>query len=143
MGNGAVLALLKNLRVSIKDNTSAYGYSIAITGITAMMNSAGGRATPVDLVAEAGGAVSFYMLVELLAVTFLRKIRDDDGLQTRLLARMLNLLSVGGALGCAFVIAKLMSGWHAWFMAGFAGTAAFVLLEGIELYIADDLTDSE
>ena len=138
-----MFALLKNFRVSIKDNTSAYGYSIAITGITSMMNSANGKATPVDLVAGAGGAVFSYMLVELLAVTFLRKMSDDDGVQTRLLARMLSLLSVGGALGCAFVIAKLMTGWQAWFLAGFVGTTAFVVLEGVELYIADDLTGSE
>ncbi|WP_146010383.1 hypothetical protein [Acidimangrovimonas sediminis] len=135
--------LLKNFRVSVKDNTSAYGYSIAITGITSMMTATGGKATPADLFAGAAGAVCAYILVELAALLLRRQSPRDDGERTRLLARMLNLVSVGAALAVAYLIGRLMSGWSAWLTAGFVGTAAFVLLEGIELYIADEVTSSE
>lgn len=127
--------LLKNLRLSVMDNSSAYAFSITITGAYALLATIA-QPGPLEIFAGAGGAVAAFMVAELLALLLLPKDpqRSDN---VKLLGRMLNLVSVGCAMGGAYLCGLLLSGPIAWLAAGFVASLVFVGLEGLELALAD------
>ncbi|MEH6717314.1 MAG: hypothetical protein V7704_00420 [Aurantimonas endophytica] len=127
--------LLKNLRLSVMDNSSAYAFSITITGTYALLATIAAPG-PLEIFAGAGGAVCAFMVAELLTLLLLRE--DPQRSDTvKLLGRMLNLLSVGCAMGAAYLCGLLMDGPLGWLVAGFVASLIFILLEGLELALAE------
>jgi hypothetical protein len=127
--------LLKNLRLSVMDNSSAYAFSITITGTYALVATIAPPG-PIDIFAGAAGAVAAFMLAELLTLLLLREEpqRSDA---VKLLGRMLNLLSVGCAMGAAYLCGLLLAGPWSWLVAEFAASLIFIVLEGMELAVAE------
>ncbi|NDV85233.1 hypothetical protein GTW51_00795 [Aurantimonas aggregata] len=127
--------LLKNLRLSVMDNSSAYAFSITITGTYALLATIAAPG-PLEIFAGAGGAVCAFMVAELLTLLLLRE--DPQRSDTvKLLGRMLNLLSVGCATGAAYLCGLLLDGPFGWLVAGFTASLIFILLEGLELALAE------
>ena len=127
--------VLKNLRLSVMDNSSAYAYSATITGIYALLASIA-QPGPLEIFAGATGAVLAFMTAEYVALMLLPD-RLDESDSVRLLGRMLNLISVGCAMGVGYLCGIWLSGPLGWLAAGFAGSLIFVVLEGLELAVAE------
>lgn len=128
--------ILKNLRLSVMDNSTAFAFSTAITGSFALLNVAAPASAP-DIFAGAIGAVAAFMLSEWLALVFLRAQPEDESDGTRLLGRMLNFISVGCALGTTYLVGQWLSGPTAWFLGAFSSSLIFIVLEGLELAAAE------
>ena len=128
--------ILKNLRLSVMANSAAFAYSTTITGTYTLLSS-DASPTPLDVFAGAAGAVVAFMVAEGLALLFLSDQPDNDSTSTRLLGRMLNLFSVGCALGSAYLIGLWHAGPARWFLATLVASLVFVVLEGLELAVAE------
>ncbi|MEX6506772.1 hypothetical protein [Jiella sp. M17.18] len=128
--------ILKNLRLSVMDNSTAFAFSTTITGSFALLNGRAPASVPEIFAGAAGGVVAF-MVAEWLALIFLRDQPDNDSASTRLLGRMLNLISVGCALGTTYLVGRFLAGPLAWFLAAFASSLIFIVLEGLELAAAE------
>ena len=77
------------------------------------------------------------MVAEWLALLFLRPQPDDESTRIRLFGRMLNFVSVGLALGVTTLIGHWLSGTTSWFVAGLLSSLVFILIEGLELAVAE------
>ncbi|MCB8839656.1 hypothetical protein [Aurantimonas sp. VKM B-3413] len=89
--------ILKNLRLCVMDNSTAFAFSTTITGSFALLNAKAPAGVP-EIFAGAAGAAAAFMVAEWLALLFLRDQPDNESTGTRLLCRMLNFVSVGCAL---------------------------------------------
>ena len=128
--------ILKNLRLSVMDNSSAFAFSTTITGSFALLNLVA-PASAVRIFAGAAGTVLAFMVAEWLALLFLRHQPDDESTSTRLFGRMMNFVSVGLALGVTYLIGHWLSGTISWFVAGLLSSLVFILIEGLELAVAE------
>jgi len=121
------------LAISLRDNTSAYGYSVTITGSYAILNCVQGGSTLIGIFAAALGAVVAFSLIQALGLRFLGRLEDDASDRTRLIARLMDFASVGAAMGCALACGEFLSGPGAWFAATFLSTCVFVFMDALEL----------
>ena len=132
--------LLKNLRLSVMDNASAYAFSITITGCYALLTTIA-QPDPLDIFLAAAGAVAAFAVAELLTLLLLREeLQESDSV--KLLGRMLNFLSVGCAMGAAYLCGLLLTGPLSWLTAGFVSALIFIFLEGLELAVAEAREDA-
>ena len=65
-GESAAHGYLHGLRASVRNNASAYGFSVTITASFGLLTSALGTPTAPEIFAFAGGAVAAFALVELV-----------------------------------------------------------------------------
>ncbi|ORE85633.1 hypothetical protein ATO4_26382 [Aurantimonas sp. 22II-16-19i] len=132
--------LLKNLRLSVMDNASAYAFSITITGSYALLTTIA-QPGPLDIFLAAAGAVAAFAVAELLTFLLLREDPQESD-SVKLLGRMLNFLSVGCAMGAAYLCGLLLPDPLSWLAAGFVSALIFIFLEGLELAVAEAREDA-
>lgn len=138
------LQIRKNLNVSLKDNSSAYGYSITITGVYAVLESFHhGSPDLLQIFAGAGGAVLAFVAVEFTLHLLGRNLESKDTEQTRIIARMMAFASIGCGMAVAALCGWLLHGAVGWFAAGFLATASFVLLDALELALVEQEADTQ
>jgi hypothetical protein len=65
-GKSAAHGYLHGLRASVRNNASAYGFSVTITATMALLNSILGTPAALEILAFAGGAVVAFAVVELV-----------------------------------------------------------------------------
>ena len=128
--------LVKNMRLSVQENSSPYGFSVMITGTYALLSTRS-RPEALDVIAGAAGAASAFMLAELLALTILKREAETNSQRTRLIGRLLSFVSIGSGIGVAYLCAAHIDGALGWLAAGAAGSFAYLLLDGVALAIAD------
>ncbi len=128
----------KGLKVTLKDNTSAYGYSVSITGSYALLSSLQTSPTTVSQIfAAAAGAACAFAVVELATLVLFRNMNEGQAERTKLLARLMSAASVGSSMGAAALGGLLLHGRTAWFAGTFAATCLFVLFDAVELGIVE------
>jgi hypothetical protein len=127
---------LHGLRSSVGNNASAYGFSVTITATMALLSSVRGSPTALEIVAFAGGAVAAFAVVELVVSRGFTRGMEDEPSSVKELGSSISLLSVGGAIGCAYVAGRLVGGFLAWPVGSLVATAAYLFLFGVELSLA-------
>lgn len=128
------LPLSAGFAISLRDNTSAYGYSVTITGSYAILNCLDkGSSTPREIFAAALGAVVAFTLIQGLGLRFSKSLDEVASNRTRIIARMMDLASVGAAMGAALACGDYLSGSAAWFAATFFSSCIFVFIDALEL----------
>lgn len=138
------LQIRKNVSVSLKDNSSAYGYSITITGAYAVLESFHhGSPDLLEIFVGAGGAVLAFVAMEFALNLLGRDLDSKDTEQTRIIARMLAFASIGCGMAVAALCGWLLHGAVAWFAAGFLATSSFVLLDALELAFVERETNTQ
>lgn len=125
--------LAKAMRSSVRDNATAYGYSITITGTAALLANMGHVVTPVGIFGGMLAAAAAFVAIEGAIVLTVDDLEEDESEEDRVLARMLNIVSIFAAMGAGFGSAYYLADPYAWPVAGFCATAAFVLFDGLEL----------
>jgi undecaprenyl pyrophosphate phosphatase UppP len=135
--HSAAHGYLHGLRASVRNNASAYGFSVTITASMALLSSIQGTPTALQIVAFAGGAVVAFAVVELVVSWGFTQGLEDEPTDVKELGSSISVLSVGIAIGCAYVVGRLVGGLVAWPLGSFVGTAAYLFLFGVELSLAD------
>ena len=138
------LRIRKNLSISLKDNSSAYGYSITISGAYAILElSQKSPANLLEIFAGASGAVLAFIAVETALSLLGRDLDDRDTELTRVIARMLAFASIGSGMGTAAFCGWVLHGAVAWFAGGFLATSMFVVIDAFELALVEQESPSQ
>lgn len=124
------------MRGGIRDNATAYAYSILITVTFVATERAFGTPTTLDLFLYLIGATGAFVLVEAVSSRFFQvEIRPEPS-DVVLVGSAFSPLSVAASLGAGLGVASVTGGWLGWLLTPFVGTTAFILLVGVQLAVA-------
>jgi hypothetical protein len=112
------------------------GYSITITAAFALLQTSRSDSGILAVFVFAGGAVFAFSIIACLASGFFREELEDESSNVKSLAGALSFLSVGLALGVAYVVGLLIPGLGAWPASAFLATVVYMASVGIGLTIA-------
>ena len=127
----------RNIVVSVRENSAAFGYSITITGSYATLSALDGPVTVADIFAAAVSAGLAFTALELVVIAVYRDVPDQESVTRRLLARMMNFVSISVGVGLAAVCAWLFNGTWAWGLGAFAATVSFILMDALALRVSN------
>lgn len=127
----------RGLLATIRQNVSAYGYSVMITASAASLVHYTGTPAPWELFLFAAGAVAGFTLVEgSVSRGFRIRLRPEPS-DVVALGSAFSFASVGLGLGSAVVVGIVVDSWLAWPTAAFVATIVYVLTSGVEISLAE------
>lgn len=129
--------LSRGLHTSIVDNSSAFGFSIMITGSFAVLGELLGK--PV-----VGEIFGFALAAALTLTLFLgasshgfRRSLETAHREVVLLGVAMNFVSVGAGVGAAALAGAIVSSWPAWPIGAFTAVSVYIGAESAELALAE------
>lgn len=124
------------VRTALRNNATAYGFSIAITAAFSLATTAaGGRADVIPTFLFAVGAVFAFIVVGAGLSRYSHSGGREDSGEVVLVSGAVDLLSVLAAIGSAALLA-LVPGLVLWPLVGFGATTMFLLVNGLDVLIA-------
>jgi hypothetical protein len=126
----------RGVDTAARNNVTAMGYSISITAAFALLQTSRSDTGILAIFFFAGGAVFAFSIIACLASGFFREELEDETSNVKSLAGALSFLSVGLALGVAYVVGLLIPGLAAWPVSAFLATMVYMASVGLELTIA-------
>lgn len=126
----------RGLHTSVVDNSSAFGFSIMITGSFSALATLVGKPGLGDIFGFALAAAA--TLTVILGVTshgFTRSLEVAPR-EVVLLGTAMNFLSVGVGVGSAALAGTIVGSWPAWPIGAIAATGAYIGAESAELAAA-------
>jgi hypothetical protein len=127
----------RGVDTAARNNVTAMGYSISITAAFALLQTSRSDTGILAIFFFAGGAVLAFAIIAFLASGFFREELEDESSNVKSLAGAFSFLSVGLALGVAYVVGGLLiPGLVAWPVSAFLATVVYVASVGLELTIA-------
>lgn len=101
-----------------RNNVTAMGYSISITAAFALLQTSRNDTGISAIFLYAAGAVLAFATIACLASGFFREELEDESSNVKSLAGAFSFLSVGLALGVAYLGGLLIPGVVAWLVSG-------------------------
>ena len=135
-GSGFFRLFERGVDTATRNNVTAMGYSITITAAFALLQTSRSDAGILAVFVFAAGAVFAFSIIACLASGFFREELEDQTSNVKSLAGALSFLSVGLALGVAYVVGLLIPGLGAWSASAFLATVVYMASVGLELTIA-------
>ena len=128
---------LSELRLALRNNAGAYGYSVMITGALAVLTATYKSPTAGQVFLFLLGAVLSFAVIELLATRgFTRPIDDSEATKVIALGSSLSLVSVAAAVGAALLGAMVLPKTPAWLVGGFLASLIYLLVSALEMSLA-------
>ncbi|MBW3606000.1 MAG: hypothetical protein KY460_14090 [Actinobacteria bacterium] len=124
------------LRTGVRNNSSAYGYSVLATVGFAALNARIGSPSLSDLFWFVVGASAGFTAVEAAASRGFRDELRGDRSDVVVIGSAINLASIASGLGTVIGVATVTGGWVAWLVAPCAGTIVYLLVVGLEMAFA-------
>ncbi len=134
--SGLLRLFERGVDTAARNNLTAMGYSISITAAFALLQTSRSDTGILAIFFFAAGAVLAFAIIACLASGFFREELEDESSTITSLAGALSFLSVGLALGVAYVVGLLMPGLAAWPISAFLATVVYMASVGLELTIA-------
>lgn len=132
----AVTALNSGVLSSLRNNATAYGYSITITAAFAIVSTKHpGTLTPGLILTFAAGAAAAFFLVELVSSRRFRRIVGEEEERVVFISGSIDMLSIITASAVAIPLAALPSAFS-WVATAFGATLVYLLVGGIDMLIA-------
>jgi hypothetical protein len=126
----------RGVRTSIRNNSTAYGYSVMITASLAALTALEKQPKLGELFLYVGGAAAGFAIVEATVSNFFRDRVRGEPSEVIILGSALSFLSISSGLGTAILVAKLSDSWLPWALGPFAATIVYLLIVGAEMTIA-------
>jgi hypothetical protein len=123
----------RGVDTAARNNVTAMGYSISITAAFALLQTSRNDTGISAIFLYAAGAVLAFAIVACLASGFFREELEDESSNVKSLAGAFSFLSVGLALGVAYLGGLLIPGIVAWLVSGFLTSVVYVASVGLEL----------
>ncbi len=133
-------AFSRGLQASVRNNYTAYGYSVMITasfGVLAIEETARTAFIFVFL----AGAIAAFVAIELIVSRGFERAPRGEPIEVEALGAAFSLGSVATAVGGAALATVILSGWAAWLLGGFAASGIYVLMSGLEIAVAEKLRE--
>ena len=123
----------RGVDTAARNNVTAMGYSITITAAFSLLQTSRSDTGILAIFLFAAGAVFAFSIIACLASGFFREELEDESSNVKSLAGALSFLSVGLALGVAYVVGLLIPGLAAWPVSAFLGTMVYMASVGLDL----------
>lgn len=123
------------LRTSVVNNSSAFAFSIMITGSFGLLSRSEGSATTGEVFVFGMLAVAGFAALEALASNAFRRRPETYPVEVTMLGTAFSFVSVAVAYGGAAVSGALLDDMTAWIVGGFCASALFVFAEALELAV--------
>jgi small-conductance mechanosensitive channel len=123
----------RGVDTAARNNVTAMGYSISITAAFALLQTSRNDTGISAIFLYAAGAVLAFAIIACLASGFFREELEDESSNVKSLAGAFSFLSVGLALGVAYLGGLLIPGIVAWLVSGFLTSVVYVASVGLEL----------
>lgn len=117
----------------------AYGYTLTIWSTGAVLMDIHGKPRVLDAFLFIAGAVTAFLLVELIATRGFGDFESAGSRKATLLTGSLHVVSAGVAVGCATIVGEIFNGDEIWPLAAFAATLAYLMLAGTQLWLSERL----
>lgn len=127
---------VRELRLSLRNNSGAFGYSVMITCTLAMLTSIEGSPRPLHIVLFLLAAVASFAVIEVIATRAFTRSLEDENTTVIALGASLNLFSIAGAVGLAAGLGALLPVPLSWLIAPFTASATYLLVTAVEMAIA-------
>lgn len=131
------------LQTAVRNNTSAFGFSVVITGTLAAVSSFSGAPDGLDILLFGAGAVASFSLVDAIASGGFRRSLTSEPPEVIAHAASVSFASVGLGLGTGIGLADLIGGDLVWVVAAFAASVVFLLCAALEMAVARRVEDPE
>ncbi|UQA98207.1 hypothetical protein [Streptomyces halobius] len=125
----------RGVRTALRDNATAYGFSISITAAYGLVTSTQGTAAAGETVMFALGSATAFLVVGLVFLTLFRHARLSEGEQELTLGGVIDVLSVAVAVSAAYGL-SLVPGFAAWPLTGLGTVSAYLLAGGMDVVLA-------
>jgi len=132
-------AVVRGLRSTVGRESTTFGFSILVTVTFGLMQTMEGSPDVARIFLFAvGAAMSFTLLEGLLSKGFRASMPQH---RTRILAlgTSLNVISVVGGLGAAWIVGEATSHLAAWAIAPFLAGVVYLVLESVETALGERL----
>jgi hypothetical protein len=134
---GPLDAYRGGLKTSIRNNATAYGYSLTATMSLAVLASELGTPTVGQVLLFGLGAVSGFVTIEAAASGLFRGRTREEPAEVVVFGSALSFASVGLGVGAAALAGTIIDGGAAWPIATFLATVVYLLVVGVELALAE------
>lgn len=129
--------LRTGLRTSVVNNSSAFAFSIMITGSFGLLSRSEGSATAAEIFAFGMLAVAGFAALEALASNAFKRRPETFPVEVTMLGTAFSFLSVAAGYGGATLAGALLDDAGAWLLGGFLASALFVLGEASEMALVE------
>ncbi|GAA4941753.1 hypothetical protein GCM10023224_24870 [Streptomonospora halophila] len=128
---------LRELRLALRNNSGAYGYSVMITGTLAVLTAVNRSPQVGQVFLFLLGAVLSFAAVEVLATrVFTKPMNEDEATKVIALGSSLNFASIAVAVGAAALVALVLPSTLSWTAGGFVASLVYLLTAAVEMAVA-------
>lgn len=128
---------LQELRLSLRNNSGAYGFSVMITAALATVSALHSPPEVTDIFLFLLGAVASFAAIEVAATRgFRRSLSEKETSKVIALGSSLGIVSISLAVGTAALAALALPETLSWPVASFMGSSAYLLLTAFEMSVA-------
>lgn len=129
------------LRTSVVNNSSAFAFSIMITGTFGLLSRSEGSATTAEVFVFGMLAVAGFVALEAVASNAFRRRPETYPVEVTMLGTAFSFVSVAVAYGGAVVSGALLGNVQAWIVGSFSASALFVLAEAVEMALVEPVEE--
>ncbi len=132
-----------DLRSVIGSSSAAYGYTVTVWSTGAVLSHYFGPPSPPEVLTFFGGAVVAFALVGAFAFGGVTTRFSGGGSGSIELWGSFHFLSVGLAIGVAWLVGAYAPSFPGWPLGSFVATALYFIIVGVENTTADLAENSE
>lgn len=122
------------VRTALRNNATAYGFSISITAAYGLANAVAGPAKPLETISFAAGAAIAFVVIGAVFLTQFRGSLPEGG-QVATISGGVDLLSIIGAVATALGLSQI-PGYLTWPVTAFGAVSVYLLVGGLDVLIA-------
>ena len=133
---GPVRRLVRGVQTSLRNNASAYPFSVFITASFGVLDTVvGGRDVGRIFLVVIGSTLAFTVLEAIASRGFRNRLRPARS-EVVVLGSAMAMISATSAVGAVWLTCLVMSGAFAWFVGSFVGTIVYVTVSSAEMALA-------
>lgn len=124
------------VRTALRNNVSAYGFSVMITATFGVLTAGLGSPDVGDVFVFAAGGVTGVTAVEAISSHGFKERMHGDSSDVVALGAAIGYFSVGLAIGAAAFVTALVTGPPGWGLGAGAASGVYVMIAGLEMAVA-------
>jgi hypothetical protein len=130
-------AFSRGLQASVRNNYTAYGYSVMITASYGVLTSQESTPKLGYIFLFLAGAIAAFVGIELAISKGFQRAPRGEPSKVVAIGAAFSLGSVGAGVGAAALSAVVLSGLATWPVGGLAASGTYVLMSGVEIAVAE------
>ena len=130
-----LITYARGVRTALRDNASAYGFSISVTVSYGLLSGPRSSVTAGETIAFGAGAALAFVLVGAVFVAMTTRGSLPESPQALTLNGGVDLLSVAAAIGVGYGL-SLVPGFWAWPLTAAGAVVAYLTVSGLDVLLA-------